>query len=172
MLQAFRSARTTPALYADYLARQWRLHRAIEPTLQCWLDASWGDARLAKTLWLEQDLATLHLCPEAHQIAWDVPCSLAQALGTLYVLEGATLGIRQSVRALPATHPAHGPANRFVLGYGEHTGARWKDLVERLEQVDPMHWPDVVTGAVAAFRAFEVHFQDRSHVQFDASIGG
>lgn len=172
VLQAFTSAGTRPALYADDLARPWRLHRAIEPTLRRWLDAGWADARLARTRWLEEDLATLHLCPAAGQIAWEAPCNFAQALGTLYVLEGTTLGIPQSARALPTAHPAHGPANRFVLGYGEHTGARWMDLVARLEEVDPVHWPDVVIGAVAAFRAFEVHFSDRSHAEFDASISG
>ena len=154
VLRAFSSACTPPAVYADYLARQWHLHRVMEPVLQGWLGAGWADARLVKSLWLQQDLAALHCAAEAWQIVWDRPHSAAQALGTMYVLEGATLGIRQSVRALPATHPAQGPANRFVQGYGEHTGARWKDFLARLEDVDSMLWTDVVTGASAAFRAF------------------
>ena len=28
------------------------------------------------------------------------------------------------VRALPAARPAQGPAHRFVVGYGEYSGAR------------------------------------------------
>jgi heme oxygenase (biliverdin-IX-beta and delta-forming) len=169
VLRAFSSDCISPAVYADYLARQWHLHRVMEPVLQGWLGAGWADARLVKSLWLQQDLATLHCAAEARQIAWDRPHSAAQALGTMYVLEGATLGIRQSVRALPATHPAHGPANRFVQGYGEHTGSRWKDFLARLEDVDSMLWPDVVAGASAAFGAFETHFSERIHAEFDES---
>jgi heme oxygenase len=165
VLRAFSSTCTSPAVYADYLARQWHLHRVMEPVLQGWLGAGWADARLVKSEWLEQDLATLHSVPEARQIAWDRPRSAAQALGTAYVLEGATLGIRQSVRSLPATHPAHGPANRFVQGYGEHTGAHWKDFVAHLEDVDPVLWPDVLAGASAAFRAFATHFSQRMHLE-------
>ncbi|MEY2800429.1 MAG: hypothetical protein RL513_13 [Pseudomonadota bacterium] len=168
VLRAFTSASTTPAVYVDYLARQWHLHRVMEPALHGWLDAGWTDSRLVKARWLEQDLKALRSCAEAREVDWEAPCNAAQALGTLYVLEGATLGIRQSVRALPAEHPAHGPANRFVQGYGEHTGARWKDFVARLEDVDPVLWPDVVAGASAAFSAFKTHFSEGSHAELDA----
>ena len=94
----------------------------------------------------------------ARPIAWDRPRSAAEALGTIYVLDGATLGLRQSVRALPATHPARSPADRFVRGYGEHTGARWQAFLAQLAAVDPVCWPQVVAGAVAAFRSFEAHY--------------
>jgi heme oxygenase len=169
VLRAFSCADTTPAVYAEYLARQWRVHRLIEPVLHTWIDEGWAAARLVKSKWLRQDLATLQCCAEPREVAWNPPCSRAQAMGTMYVLEGATLGIRQSVRALPSGHPAHGPANRFVQGYGLHTGARWKDLLARLEEVDAVHWPDVVIGAADAFRAFETHFSDGSHAEFDQS---
>lgn len=167
VLRAFTSASTTPAVYTDYLLRQWHLHGVMEPALRSVFGAGWGDARLVKSQWLHQDLATLCCGAQAREIAWDAPCNTAHALGTMYVLEGATLGIRQSVRALPAAHPAHGPANRFVQGYGEHTGARWKDFVARLDGLDRALWPDVVTGATAAFRAFETHFADASRADFD-----
>ncbi len=164
VLRAFSAASATPAIYADYLARQWHLHHVMEPILQGWLGSGWAEARLIKSHWLHQDLSTLGGGVEAQQVSWCEPRSASEALGTMYVLEGATLGIRQSVRSLPATHPAHGPANRFVRGYGEHTGAHWKDFVARLEDVDPVLWPDVVAGASAAFRAFEAHFSERIHV--------
>ena len=158
VLRAFASADATPAVHADYLARQWHLHRVMEPTLKNWLALDWVAARLVKSRWLETDLSTLHCRPQARPIAWDPPRSAAEALGTMYVLEGATLGLRQSVRALPATHPARGPADRFVRGYGEHTGACWQAFLAQLAAVDPVCWPQVVTGAVAAFRSFEAHF--------------
>ncbi len=169
LLRAFSPAATTPAIYAGYLARQWHLHSMIEPTLRRWLDAEWADVRLVKSQWLHHDLAELRCCVKAQEIVWDLPSSVAQALGTMYVLEGATLGIRQSVRSLPAAHPAHGPANRFVQGYGEHTGARWKEVLAHLEEVDPVRWPDVIAGAVAAFGAFRSHFSGGPHAEFDAA---
>jgi len=170
ILRAFTACDTTPADYADYLARQWHLHRVMEPTLRSWLGAGWADERLVKAQWLHEDLAMLHCGTEAREVAWDSPRNPAQALGTMYVLEGATLGLRQSVRSLPVAHPAHGPANRFVQGYGEHTGARWKDLLARLQGVEPALWSDVVTGAAAAFCAFRTHFSEVSHAELVASV--
>ncbi len=103
-------------------------------------------------------------CP----IAWDQPHSAAEAPGTMYVLEGATLGLRQSVCALPATHPARGPADRFVQGYGEHTGTRWQAFPAQLAAVASVCWPQVVTGAVAAFRCFETHFSSGPWRDFES----
>jgi heme oxygenase len=171
-LRAFTSAGLTPAGYTDYLLRQWRLHRVMEPALQAWLAAGWAEARLIKSRWLHQDLAGLGPIPEPRELAWEAPRSVAQALGTMYVLEGATLGIRQSVRLLPLGHPAHGPANRFVQGYGEHTGSRWKEFLGQLAQVDPVLWPAVVAGAAAAFRAFEAHFSEVSDDPFISMAHG
>lgn len=86
--------------------------------------------------------------------------------------QGATLGTRQRLHALPAAHPAHGLAYRFVLGHGEHTGARWKDRVARLGDVDAMLCPEVVSGARAALRAFQTRFSERLHAEFDVYAPG
>jgi heme oxygenase len=172
VLRAFSSSCTSPAVYADYLTRQWQLHRVMEPILQGWLGAGWADDRLVKSQWLQQDLAALRCRVDSREIVWDTPCSAAHAVGTMYVMEGATLGIRQTVRSLPAAHPAHGPANRFIQGYGEHTGARWKALLARLDDVDSVLWPNVVAGAASAFRAFEAHFSKGSHADLDATPRG
>jgi heme oxygenase len=172
VLRSFSSAGLTPAGYADYLLRQWRLHRVMEPALQTWLAAGWADARLVKSQWLAEDLATLHRLREPRELAWDAPRNRAQALGTMYVLEGATLGIRQSVRLLPLGHPAHGPANRFVQGYGEHTGSFWRGFLSQLTEVDLVLWPDVVAGAAAAFRAFHAHFSELSDDPFVSMAHG
>lgn len=170
VLRALSSATMTPAAYVAYLARQWQLHKVMEPPLRQWLDAGWTDARLVKAQRLCQDLATQRCHAPARDITWDAPRSAAQAIGTRYVLEGATLGIRQSVQGLPTGHPARGPANRFVHGYGELTGARCKDLLAKLSPVDPRVWLKIVSGAAAASRAFETHFSDDSHAEFDAYV--
>jgi heme oxygenase len=171
ILQAF-SELAAPEAYVEYLARQWHLHQVIEPSLRVWFDAGWADERLVKSRWLLQDLATLRCDIEAREVAWDPPRNEAQAFGAMYVLEGATLGIRQSVRSLPLAHPAQGAASRFIQGYGEHTGARWKDFVARLEALDPVLWTEVVVGARAAFSAFESHFTGLPYAEFTASTAG
>jgi heme oxygenase len=172
VLRAFSNGGTSPEAYADYLLRQWQLHHAMEPSLRGCFEPGWAQARLVKAQWLLQDLAILGCDIEVGEVAWDPPQSAAEAMGALYVLDGATLGIRHSVRSLPVDHPAHGPANRFIQGYGEHTGARWKDLVARLEEIDPVLWPDVVAGARAVFSAFERHFSGLPHADFTAFTAG
>jgi heme oxygenase len=67
-------------------------------------------------------LATFPRCKALPQLD-----SLPQALGCLYVIEGATLGGQLVTRHLQAhlgLTPASGTA--FFNGYGAHTGARWQ----------------------------------------------
>lgn len=54
----------------------------------------------------------------------------------------------------------------------EHAALERTGLVARLDEVDPERWPDVVAGAAAAFRAFENHFSDGTHADFDTSPRG
>ena len=82
------------------------------------------------------------------------------------------LGLRQRVRALPAAHPSPDPPNRCGLGHGDHAGACRKDLVTRLADVDPVLWPDVVSGARAALHAFETHLSDVPHAEINADAHG
>jgi len=57
-----------------------------------------------------------------------------------------------------------------VQGCGEHPGARWKEVLARLEEVNPVRWPDVIAGAVAiaAFGACRSNFSGGPHAEFDA----
>ncbi len=84
--------------------------------------------------------------------------------------EGATPGIRHSVRSAPVTHPANGPAYRFIRGDGDPTGERCNKALELPEQVDPALRPDVAAGALTAFRAFNAHFSEGPHAEFDTSV--
>ncbi|MDO9133623.1 hypothetical protein [Hydrogenophaga sp.] len=76
-----------------------------------------------------------------------------KSAGANYVLGSATLYTCQSVHSLQDDHGAHGTTHRFVSSHCEHLGALWSD---------------VVTSAAAASRAFKLHIQDGSHVEFDA----
>jgi heme oxygenase (biliverdin-IX-beta and delta-forming) len=69
-------------------------------------------------------LATFPRCEDLPQIE-----TIPQAMGCLYVIEGATLGGQLVTRHLQANlglTPLSGTA--FFNGYGEHTGARWKSF--------------------------------------------
>jgi heme oxygenase len=74
-----------------------------------------------------------------------------EAMGSLYVMEGSTLGGRVILQGLEGIGlPAAGGRSYFA-GYGEATGAMWRGFLERLEAE-----PDaagVLRGAKATFAA-------------------
>jgi heme oxygenase len=154
LMRIFVSGGISPQHYRQYLGAQGVLHEAMEPALRPWLDADCAALRLVKADWLRQDLEALGIRPRRQAIDWRAPATRAEALGALYVLEGATLGLRSVLKGLPADHPALGAAGRFVTGYGDRTGGHWKAFVALLGQVGPHEWPQATAGASAAFRAF------------------
>jgi len=124
------------------------------------------DAR-RKTLLLRHDL--LSLGADQGQIASIALCldlpdvdDLAQALGCLYVLEGATLGgqviIRHFEQRLAITAEDGG---RFFASYGAKVGEQWKALRAMLETractVDMQD--SIVLSACATFGAFGRWFE-------------
>jgi heme oxygenase len=84
--------------------------------------------------------------------------SFAHAVGTLYVLEGATLGGRLILRDLETRLGASiAGATRFFGGRGEAVGPRWQNFRAALDRFgcrQPELRADVVIGAERAFRAF------------------
>jgi hypothetical protein len=56
VLRAFSSDCISPAVYTDYLARQWHLHSVMEPVLQGWLGAGWADAHDTTTVEIITDV--------------------------------------------------------------------------------------------------------------------
>jgi heme oxygenase (biliverdin-IX-beta and delta-forming) len=66
----------------------------------------------------------------------DLPdlCTPAHALGSLYVLEGSTLGSQIIVRALKEKVELDiTSAMRFLSGYGPSTGTMWRSFVSALD---------------------------------------
>lgn len=98
----------------------------------------------------ERDLRALPRCtfaqlPPLHD--------LQQALGCLYVLEGATLGGRYVYHRLSLRFPdAMARAGSFLRGYGSETRARWLAFGQALSQyaTDPQ---EIVRSARATFAA-------------------
>jgi heme oxygenase len=150
----------TRGAYIAYLLCQWRLHAPLETRLRDWLPADWAATRLAKTGWLEHDLQALgHPRPAAAPPAVALDTA-AQALGALYVLEGATLGLHLVTRRLPPAHPARSGAGRFMAAYGEKTGPLWSAFLRRLEGLARSEWPAACAAASGTFAAFIDVFEE------------
>lgn len=79
-----------------------------------------------------------------------------EALGALYVLEGATLGgqvITRHLRWTLTVTPEWGGA--YFHGYGPDTGQMWRAFGEAMNrEVVPGDEPHVIAGARLAFQAF------------------
>lgn len=73
----------------------------------------------------------------------------AQLLGTMYVVEGSTLGGQVIARQLAK---AGIPLRRYFTGYAERTGPLWKAFCHHLVGAAPAAGPDEVVAA--ASRAF------------------
>lgn len=98
-------------------------------------------------------LATFPRCADLPRID-----TMPQALGCLYVIEGATLGGQLVTRHLQGSlgiTPRSGTA--FFNGYGEQTGARWKSfgaLLTALADKTGSHEP-IIDTANETFETFD-----------------
>lgn len=123
--------------YKTLLMKFHRFYSGIEPELAK-LDLKTHGYDLAerlKTPKLEKDLAYLGILDEAKKqpVYNDLPNldSTEKAFGSLYVLEGATLGgqiINRHLKQHLDLSPENGGA--FFNGYGEKTGLMWKEFIE------------------------------------------
>ncbi|CAN5333949.1 hypothetical protein BH09PSE6_BH09PSE6_22090 [soil metagenome] len=131
-------------------------HLSWEPAIAVTLGDAAGMAQRTRIDLLVQDLRALGCaddsiaaiagCPEAAALA-DSP---AHAWGSLYVMEGSTLGgqvISRRLRDVPWI-PEHGL--RYFDPYGPHTGARWKETRALLARAAELHDPQAMTTAAVA----------------------
>ncbi|MDX9875714.1 MAG: biliverdin-producing heme oxygenase [Spongiibacteraceae bacterium] len=153
---------TQPTAYRQLLQAYWGFYAPFEAALQPHVE-SFGDLqwqrRIKHTLLAADlaglgvtatDLAGLPQCQNLPAVT-DVPI----ALGTMYVLEGATLGGRQ-ILGMQSDRLAARGASRFLTGYGTATGRMWRQFLNCLERCAPRdEQQDAVDAAVATFLAFE-----------------
>lgn len=90
--------------------------------------------------------------------------SLAERMGALYVLEGATLGGKIIRKHLLARFGGRvEPAISFYTGYGKRSGAEWRSFGEMLggmfDNADSTTQANVVAGANATFSALQRHLE-------------
>lgn len=115
------------------------------------------DLRLKAPL-LVRDLGALTQTPAAQLLPAPAPHlpGVPEALGALYVLEGATLGgqvISRRLRQTLGVTPEWGGA--YFYAYGPGTGRMWRAFGEVMNRcVAPGDEARVVAGAQATFRAF------------------
>ncbi|SHI58626.1 Heme oxygenase [Roseomonas rosea] len=101
---------------------------------------------------LRGDLRALGVVPET--LPTCPPPALrghGEAMGSLYVMEGSTLGGRVILKGLEGLGLPAAGGHSYFNGYGEATGAMWRGFLERLEAE-----PDaaaVLRGAKATFAA-------------------
>lgn len=160
------------ASYARVLVAYYHFYRALEPAIDGYLahagvDFDYGVRR--KTGWLAHDLRALGIDPDApawlppHPPAGAAIASTAQLVGTLYTIEGSTLGGQLIARQL-ALNLGLTPANGalFFHGYGEHTQARWTHFLNFMEaQCAGSAERAVAAGsACATFAAMEALLDD------------
>jgi heme oxygenase len=148
--------------YADLLARFYGFYAPLESAL-----ARAGDYdslgidfdERRKTGRLARDLAALGRDPAAVPLCPDPPTveSVAQALGTMYVLEGATLGgrvITRMVESRLGLTPERGCA--FFSSYGDRVGAMWNAFRAALTNfATPQTESEVVAAATRTFDALD-----------------
>jgi len=113
-------------------------------------------ARRHKSGWLDEDLAALGEPVPSVVAAVPRIARAEDVIGTLYVMEGATLGGALVVRELERSFPVP-PPHRFFASYGSRRGAMWhafRGHVDALERRggDPAA---VVAAASATFDAVE-----------------
>lgn len=150
------------AAYAGFLECSFRAQAAVEAALDAWgaarLLADWPARRRAALA--RADLAHLapSRCPAA--LAPLVVAGPAEAWGTLYVVEGATLGGRVLLQRVAALGPSARSASRYLAARGDATGPMWRRFVDALERaaLEPEDDAAMIAAATRTFALFRDAF--------------
>ncbi len=113
----------------------------------------------AKAALIERDLAWLgRVC--AGESCRDMPMldTGARVAGSMYVLEGATLGGRILERRMRARFGFNGQGCEFFTGYGERTAAMWKEFGATLEKRPGEEHAEIIRSAVETFQSIDRWF--------------
>lgn len=131
-------ANATHGRYVAYLMALTSVHEALEPTLLVdpELHALLDDLPTrTRTEAGKHDLASLGEAQHRRRFTAQLPMkTVAEKLGVLYVLEGSTLGGQVLRRELKSALGIGDDSLRYVSGYGELTGPKWKRFLEALER--------------------------------------
>lgn len=158
-------ANATRARYVQYLQALTSVHEALEPALLSDPELHALLADLPKRTRVEagrHDLASLGEERGRRRFTAQLPLkTVAEKFGVLYVLEGSTLGGQVLRRELKSALGVHDESLRYVSGYGERTGAKWKLFLEALERgvtTDEAR-QQAVSAAQATFEQLQAFFE-------------
>lgn len=147
----------TVAAYRRYLERMYGFHGAIERIFggrDDLRERGFDPDGRRKLPWLAADLSALGADPASLPLADVVIPSFAAAIGAAYVLEGSTLGGRYILAHLGGElRPWIGVATRFLEGYRDETGARWRAFAATAEALPPDDVAEATDAARATFAA-------------------
>lgn len=165
-LQLFTHVQTREQ-YREHLHRFYQILRPVEAALEQFPEwkkfgIDWSERR--KSALLQADLAALGLSPETianSRPAAELPPvkNFAESVGSLYVLEGSTLGAQFIAKHFGEKFGLTADTGMsFHTGYGANTGAKWKSFCAALEAFFLAH-PELrsqaLDSACAAFTAVE-----------------
>lgn len=175
-LQLFTNVQTREE-YREHLFRFYRVLFFVERELARFpewekMGVRWSERK--KCALLQADLAALGAPNESIESP-SPPESLpplatfADSVGSLYVLEGSTLGAQFISRHFGAKLGITANSGMsFHVGYGAETAARWKEFcmaVERFFQESPKEKEQALSAACSAFNAMEAALCERKPIE-------
>ncbi|WP_446745699.1 biliverdin-producing heme oxygenase [Silvibacterium acidisoli] len=87
----------------------------------------------------------------------------AAFLGSMYVMEGSTLGGQMIARHVEShLHLSNGDGYSYFLGHGANTGRMWKEFIEILNrESQDLPEAEIVSSARRTFESFRAFIQSR-----------
>lgn len=151
------AAATTPDAYGVLLKKLYGFYRPMEQLLVPFASQLQLDYNLEKSHLILQDLQTLGVANDA-AICTKLPeiNNWLDALGALYVLEGASLGGRIIARMLTANGQLPPNAFSFFDGRGKETGPHWTRFTQLMNQ-QAVTEEEIEQVCAAATATFDLH---------------
>lgn len=160
--------------YKRIIEAYYGFHLPLQQSIERFLAPQVPDPAREKVTALIKDLHALGLSDLQIQVlplcrALPAIDSVAQLLGVMYVMEGATLG-GQVLRRIIADRLDidADTGGEFLDVYGRDTGRLWKAFLKQLAEFDtPLHNAELVQAACATFDCFQT-WLERARVLNDA----
>lgn len=158
---AIMTGKLTPVQYKHIIHVNYLAHCRLEPLVYGHLSVYEERLRLPfrhKLRALQKDTAFLSLNVENNQPVLKEPLikTCTAALGTMYVLEGATLGGNVILKQLQKNPTFNGYPHHYYNIYGVQVGRMWQSFLDVLNTVVPQaEFELCINSAIAAFDLFK-----------------
>ena len=123
--------------YRELLEKFYGFYQPLELGIRAAKPPQIGDARIEKARWLAEDLARLGCDVAQLPLCRTLPPlhECPRVLGTMYVIEGSTLGGRH-ITALLAANGGDDLPRRFFSSYGSEVGPMWRAFCALLDELN------------------------------------